>query len=507
MKLIRCLIILSLALFSPGLYASTYTVKWYAEQAANESRPIAQRIAFYDTLINHSKSEIPDYCLGKGMLLHRDMQLQKAIDTYDRGLTSSPDHKTRLHLEFYHGKALLASGNVPEAVKDFFNIIHDKKPDSLKYTEIAALTCISNVLYNANCRSYAMKYAEMAEDYFSKLKDGDVSARNKKLLAGDIYNAKGIICLANGDFKNAYDYLKTAWENADDPSIKNIAKVNLGIVYLLQKEYDIASDYYLAVLNDSTAGWYDYSLALINYIDMLHLKGDDPMALQIINGNLQRLKTLPRSSSSYLEYLRLHADILGNMQQPNEALKLFKERAALKDSINSVVTNAILLTVIRDNEERLNADGAVLKDRMVKGCIVAAIIILLLSGIVFLWWRRREKQRSMMSDSLVEIPLIENVLKSPEEEGERRRKSQISVPVYQNFYNKLLAKHPGLTKSELDMCAYYLAGLSTKEIAAATNRSARTVESIKYTLRKKLGITESTHTYLKKLAFLQEVEV
>lgn len=59
--------------------------------------------------------------------------------------------------------------------------------------------------------------------------------------------------------------------------------------------------------------------------------------------------------------------------------------------------------------------------------------------------------------------------------------------------------HPSLTKSEMRMAGYIVLNLTDKEIADITNRSVRTVESVKYTLRKKLHITEPTSTYLVRL--------
>ena len=72
--------------------------------------------------------------------------------------------------------------------------------------------------------------------------------------------------------------------------------------------------------------------------------------------------------------------------------------------------------------------------------------------------------------------------------------------VHQSFFEKLHTLHPNLTNAESRMCAFILMGLTTKEIAVFTNRSPRTVEAIKYNIRKKLGTSESTENYLRSLA-------
>lgn len=72
--------------------------------------------------------------------------------------------------------------------------------------------------------------------------------------------------------------------------------------------------------------------------------------------------------------------------------------------------------------------------------------------------------------------------------------------VHQSFFANLSARHPSLTKGELRMCAFMVLNLTSKEIALITNRSARTVDTIKYSLRKKMQVDESMPTvaYLRK---------
>ena len=69
----------------------------------------------------------------------------------------------------------------------------------------------------------------------------------------------------------------------------------------------------------------------------------------------------------------------------------------------------------------------------------------------------------------------------------------------QRLYTKLSLHHPDLTKTEMNMAAYVLLNLNSKDIARMTNRSVRTVDNIKYNLRKKLAITEPTALYLRRM--------
>lgn len=51
----------------------------------------------------------------------------------------------------------------------------------------------------------------------------------------------------------------------------------------------------------------------------------------------------------------------------------------------------------------------------------------------------------------------------------------------------------------MNMAAYVLLNMTSKEIAQISNRSIRTVDNIKYSLRKKLAISEPVHVYLRRL--------
>lgn len=60
--------------------------------------------------------------------------------------------------------------------------------------------------------------------------------------------------------------------------------------------------------------------------------------------------------------------------------------------------------------------------------------------------------------------------------------------VHNNFIKKLSERHPDLSNNERMMCAYLKMNLSTKEIAPLLNISVRGVETMRYRLRKKLGL-------------------
>lgn len=64
---------------------------------------------------------------------------------------------------------------------------------------------------------------------------------------------------------------------------------------------------------------------------------------------------------------------------------------------------------------------------------------------------------------------------------------------HEEFLNRLKARYPALTPTELRMCAFLKMNISTKEIAPLMNISVRGVEICRYRIRKKMGISRDTN--------------
>ena len=61
--------------------------------------------------------------------------------------------------------------------------------------------------------------------------------------------------------------------------------------------------------------------------------------------------------------------------------------------------------------------------------------------------------------------------------------------IYPDFQEKLLSINPNLQNSELVLLAYIYLNFETKEIAAYTFKSEKTIYNRRYNLRKKLNIS------------------
>lgn len=73
--------------------------------------------------------------------------------------------------------------------------------------------------------------------------------------------------------------------------------------------------------------------------------------------------------------------------------------------------------------------------------------------------------------------------------------------IYKDFLDNLETKHPGLTKSEKKLCTMLYVNMSSKEIATMTNTTIRTIETSRYRLRKKFGLSRDEDI----VSFLQKI--
>ncbi|WP_415326268.1 helix-turn-helix transcriptional regulator [Chryseobacterium sp. MMS23-Vi53] len=61
--------------------------------------------------------------------------------------------------------------------------------------------------------------------------------------------------------------------------------------------------------------------------------------------------------------------------------------------------------------------------------------------------------------------------------------------VHPDFFENLIFNHPNLTELDIKFCAYLRLSLSNKEIMQYENVSLRTIETRRYRLKKKLGLS------------------
>jgi DNA-binding CsgD family transcriptional regulator len=62
------------------------------------------------------------------------------------------------------------------------------------------------------------------------------------------------------------------------------------------------------------------------------------------------------------------------------------------------------------------------------------------------------------------------------------------IEVHPEFFSRLKQRYPELTPAEQKVCALLRLNLNSKEIASLTHKTTRSVETIRTTIRKKMGL-------------------
>lgn len=67
--------------------------------------------------------------------------------------------------------------------------------------------------------------------------------------------------------------------------------------------------------------------------------------------------------------------------------------------------------------------------------------------------------------------------------------------VHPSFFRNLNRAYPTLTTNENQICSFIIMNFNTKDIAAMTNRSPRTIDTIKFRIRRKMNIPKEVSTF------------
>jgi hypothetical protein len=205
----------------------------------------------------------------------------------------------------------------------------------------------------------------------------------------------------------------------------------------------------------------------------------------LINDN--KIQELTRLQMQY-EYEKTEKDNLARQQKARLTYLI------LLATITAVsVILALLFFLSRSRTKRISLEKEKLeKDMIIKNKELTTNVIYLLqknelinsitSRLLKLKENLKEENKQPVQKIIVDLQSItENEVW---EEFEYRFQN-----VHEEFYQNLKKKFPDLTPSEIKLAAFLRLNMNTKEIASITNQSVNSLETARYRLRKKLGIT------------------
>ena len=89
--------------------------------------------------------------------------------------------------------------------------------------------------------------------------------------------------------------------------------------------------------------------------------------------------------------------------------------------------------------------------------------------------------------------ILDNIRQNIAHDSDWKRFEQNFDIVYENYLKRLGEQYPLLNTNDKKLCAYLKMDLSSKDIAPLLNMSVRSVETARYRLRKKLGLSRDAN--------------
>ncbi len=458
----------------------------------------------------------------------------------------------KLKLQRLHTFGLIGGRKYEEGLSSLNKLIELRKPDSLRYYDV-------NAYINMNDIFCALEQYTLAETALKKATEILPIVRNSSLkqittrTEEKLHMAKSILAQSQWQINRAIEEWKLS-EPADTSNIENkFFWYGLGATLYHDKgDFQQATTYLLKALDSP---WKDHNRLplLLRYMAIKIDQGKYEEALEVLK---KYRGSLGKIENPMEQAMLLHAegDALMGTGRWKEAAQNLSKALMMLDTVvsndnrvkNALVAQRIDPAEYSALEKKVEDEQASRQTMLIWFLVVTSCLLLALCVVLTLKVRAtrkallaenkmaendrahkdeisaREKELCNLSMAAAQnestIITIRTELKRKTTTVEERlrtiestlRESSLDPQLQEAFkrqfdesnqtlYNLLSVRHPDLTKAEINMAAYLLLNLSSKEIAHLTNRSVRTVDNIKYNLRRKLAITEPTTVYLRSL--------
>ena len=362
--------------------------------------------------------------------------------------------------------------------------IHLALGDSLGV--VMAYNNLGVVYRNMNQLDSSIAVYREAANLLEELDNSFLLAQNQ-LNIGNVYEQKGDWTQAEIYFSNCL----TLSEKAGVQYGVLLSRLNLGNLYRLQKNYSKSQE------------WLNMALSKAEEMGLAREKGFA----------LERLSWLARDTKDYERAYFLGVDA-SKIKDSLLSESVKKESLALQERYESErKSNEILLLE--------SANQQFLLIVVFGGIVLFALLNLVFFGLyrqkrlvnekLIAEAEQRELSRAIQTKDMeltaqaLQILQIKKLLDEQttagfleEEEGNglKRETFELLQTELENritesngdFYKNLLAAYPDLKPTELKLCSYLRLNLSTKELAEVLNKSVRTIENTRFSIRKKMGL-------------------
>ncbi len=544
--------------------------RWYRDKADDARLPLRVRINHLDSLISITEGPERFAMLHNKVNLLYDLgDYDRARALCDSVVPLLPADSLERRLNMQWSRALMAFilCDYSKALETAYGILQTAKPDSLRYVDSRACTVLVDFFMEMGNIRLTRKYQDMASEILGKIPlSANFRKKERERLDGVFKQMYANIYITTNCLDSAYSEIMAVERGVKDDVGKMTQLIYLGEIARKYGKTDMALEYYTKALNMEIDN-FNRCFALLGYMELLLEKGDADGAAAALD-TWREVAAKIKGSPLEPDFLAWKADFHRFKGNHEEEALILRRILELNDSLESY-TRTALTDEIDKRYENISSEKEAHRANIVsrhKTWIITGLgflsIALLILAIFFLMQRRKESRRtkeaenmlddikkkhsdevrdteeslegrnrelsamtmlmSRLNEALNRIQMVSDDTSIPAEERLVTVKSTLRTleregnvwemfrlyfeKVNQSFFNRLYRLCPTLTNAEIRMCAFILMNLTTKETAILTNRSARTVETIKHNLRKKLGITGSSEAFMRKISSVSESE-
>jgi tetratricopeptide (TPR) repeat protein/DNA-binding CsgD family transcriptional regulator len=391
-------------------------------------------------------------------------------------------------------------GNFDKALKYYFDAlniynksIEEKRPLNKIKSVQSLYNNIGNIYLSKNELTIAEKY------YLKGLAISEQTADNIDI--GVICNNLGKLEGQRNNFTKAYEYLIKSLEARTKVNDKSgIAKS----YYYLSKYYQTINQYDKAI---------DYAKKALD----LGTEINEPLTSQVSLMFLYEINKKLGKSDKALEYHELFKQISDSLINDNKTQemtrlqlqydyeKLENEKESKQQKITftyiilistltlGLVILGLLFYLTRNRNKRIQLEKKQLEEDMIgKNKELTTNVIFLLRKnelIDSITARLLKLKKTLKEENLAPLQKIIIDIQSLTDKDAWDEFEVRFQNVHEKFYQNLQKKFPDLTPSEIKLAAFLRLNMTTKDIASITGQSVNSLETARYRLRKKLGIT------------------
>ncbi|PLX10394.1 MAG: hypothetical protein C0598_10460 [Marinilabiliales bacterium] len=369
-----------------------------------------------------------------------------------------------------------------------------KKLDS-PYNQAYVLLGFSKLYLAKKDYKAAIKSINNAIDISEEKGFGELKLESYLLLA-EVYRKRGSL-------QKSKVYMNKAFETDTSLDI-----LSLHIKYLFQ----------LAKLRESED---NFKSAYIYYQKAIHLKDS-------VNKSWEKVKYSEIETLSQIKLQKQRNEVLEKDLSINK-LRIKHQRLILIISAGSLIVLLLLVIILyrkrkyekktnellREQNKKIKTQDKIIrikneeslkleldyKNRQLTSFSLSALKLSKALDNVFQSLREILNTQNIKSGTRKNIEAIIQNFKPHSTENEWEEFRSYFEAVHPSFYKNLKKKAPNMTFNEQKICAYVRLGMTTKEIASITFRQIRSIESTRFRIRKKLGLTatDNLYDYLEKL--------